>query len=343
MTQTPSQLAESPEAESPDAGRVEQIRDWFHYGTRRNVAVLVVAFAALYVAFGITAPNFLTAQNQWNMLRDASFIAIPACAGTFVIIAGEIDISIGPAVAFSGVVLTDLITWHHWPLGLAVLTVLALGTFFGASAGGLRAYLNVPSFIGTLALYTALRAAAELFSSATPILVTAPAWFGNLGTGSVGSFPEPAFFSIGSILLFGFMLRKTRFGRYVYAVGGNAAAARRTGISPARIRVAVLAISGFMAAATGILLAAFLGSGNSEAAQGLEFQVISAIVIGGTGLFGGRGSITGTLLGVGFIEVISNALVLLGVNPYANGIVQGGLILVAVLVTVYRRHQVLDA
>ena len=317
------------DARASGAGSV-QLR---HFLTNRaNEIGLFAAIALLYVFLGTMASNFLTSANQLNILRDAAFVGIIAWGMTLVLVAGEIDISVGPHVAFAGVVLASL-AQHGVPLALAVLGVLALGALIGAMTGFLRAYFEVPSFIVTLALWLALRGIAQVMSDAVPIVIMNLS-FQRYGQGSLLGIPIPALVMIGLFLLFSFIATRTVFGRSVYAVGGNAEAARLSGIPIGRIRVLVFAITGFLAALTGILVASRLGSGNSGAASGLEFDIIAAVVVGGTSLFGGRGTMLGTLLGVIFIAALVNGLVLLGIDPFAQGIVRGFVILAAVLVNI---------
>jgi simple sugar transport system permease protein len=218
-------------------------------------------------------------------------------------------------------------------LPLACLLVLILGALIGSVAGALRAYMDVPSFIVTLALWLALRGIAQVMSDAVPIVIM-DFGFQKLGAGSVLGVPVPAVIMLALFLVFSFIATQTVFGRSVYAVGGNAEAARLSAIPVARVRIAVFAITGTLAALTGILVASRLGSGNSGAASGLEFDIIAAVVVGGTSLFGGRGTMLGTLLGVIFIAALVNGLVLMGVDPFAQGIVRGAVILVAVMVNI---------
>jgi simple sugar transport system permease protein len=172
---------------------------------------------------------------------------------------------------------------------------------------------------------------AELFSNAIPISIPS-VFIGDVGTGSVIGFPNPAWIAIVLFFVFLIVIRKTPFGRSVLAIGGNPDSARVAGIPVGRRKVAVMAISGAAAALTGIILAGQLASGNSEVEQVLTFQVIAAVIIGGTALFGGRASMLGTLIGVVFIETITDGLILLGVNTYADGVVTGLLIFVAVTI-----------
>jgi simple sugar transport system permease protein len=306
-------------------------------GTRKNVVGLFAALVVLYIIFGIKAPNFLTVSNQLSIALNTSFLAIPAWAMTLVIGCAEIDMSSGPAVAFAGVLLGVLVTNYGIPLFFGIVIVLAVGTILGAAIGWARAYLNVPTFVGSLALYLGFRSLAELFSNAIPISISS-GFLGDVGTGSVLGFPNPAWIAIILFFVFLVVIRKTPFGRSVLAIGGNPDSARVAGVPVGRRKVAVMAISGAAAALTGIILAGELASGNSEVEQVLTFQVIAAVIIGGTALFGGRASMLGTLVGVIFIETITDGLILLGVNTYADGVVTGLLIFAAVTIGAGELH-----
>jgi sugar transport system permease protein len=297
-----------------------------------NEVGLLVGLGILYAILSVVGPNFLTAANQFNILRDAAFVGIIAWGMTLVLIAGEIDISVGANAAFSGVVLAKLIV-AGIPIPVAMILVLLLGTTIGLLAGFLRARFDIPSFIVTLSLWLGLRGLAQVMSSAVPVVIP-DLGFQTLGSGSLGGVPYPAIVMVVLLLVFIFISRRTVFGRSVYAVGGNAEAAKLSGIPVARVRTIVFGITGFLAALAGILFASRLGSGNSSAATGLEFDVIAAVVVGGTSLFGGRGSMIGSLLGVLFIAALSNGLVLTGVDPFMQNVVRGIVILVAVFVNI---------
>ncbi len=311
----------------------ETARISFFLKKRANEVGLFVAIAVLYAILAVFAPNFSTAGNLLNILRDAAFVGIIAWGMTLVLISGEIDISVGPHVAFAGVALA-LLAQHGINIYIAALLVMLMGACIGIFIGVLRSYFDVPSFIVTLALWLALRGIAQVMSDAVPIVI-ADYDFQRLGSGWFLGVPIPAIFMIVLFLLFSFISTSTVFGRSVYAVGGNAEAARLSGIPVARIRIQVFAITGVLAALTGVLMASRLGSGNSGAASGLEFDIIAAVVVGGTSLFGGRGTMLGTLLGIIFIAALVNGLVLLGVDPFAQGIVRGFVILAAVMVNIF--------
>lgn len=307
---------------------------------RRRVRVhrdqlgLLAAAAVLFAVLTVAAPKFATPVNLLNLLRDVSFVGIIAFGMTFVIIAAEIDISVGSAMAFSSAILGSVYLDLGIPLGLSCVLVLLSGTAVGLFAGFIRAKTSVPSFIVTLALFTALRGGALMLTDAVPRSVV-DRGFTYWGAGSFLGVPLPALLMLATFLVFWFLSTRTAFGRSVYAVGGNEAAARLSGISVIRIRITIFAITGFLAAASGLLLSARLGTSNAAIGSGAEFAVISAVIVGGASLYGGRGSMVGTLLGVLFIGMLNNGMVLLGVNTYAQGVAQGAIVLGAVLVSAY--------
>ncbi|PDP86700.1 sugar ABC transporter permease [Glycomyces fuscus] len=303
------------------------------YGHRLNEIGLLAAILILYVVLGLSASGFLSLDNQLGLLRNAATIGIAAWGVTLVIIAGEIDISIGPAVAFASVIVAKGAT--EWNLGVigAIMLTLAMGVLWGALAGWLRARFNVPSFITTLGLWSVLGGLALYMTDALPVPLPESGLLDVLG-GSVLGVPTAAVVMLVLFAVFAYVAKYTAYGRSVYATGGNAAAARLAGLNVARVRVLLFATTGLLSAVTGVLLAARLGSGNGGAAAGLEFDVIAAVVIGGTALAGGRGSLGGTFLGVVFITVIANGLVLLGVNSFFQDVVRGLIIVGAVLINV---------
>jgi ribose/xylose/arabinose/galactoside ABC-type transport system permease subunit len=210
---------------------------------------------------------------------------------------------------------------------------VARGGALGGLAGILRAVFSVPSFVATLGLWSALRGLAMFMTNALPISFDDNDTLDWIGDDFFG-IPVSAIVMIVLFVVFVFLSRKTAFGRSVYAVGGNANAAHLCGINVTLIRVLVFVISGLMAAITAVMLLARLGSGNAGAASGLEFDVIAAVVVGGTSLSGGRGSMLGTLLGVLTITVIGDGLVLYGINSFVQDVVRGVIIVAAVLLNV---------
>lgn len=295
---------------------------------------LLAALIAAMIFFTVFAPNFLSIGNVWNIVNAAAITGVIAWSSTLVIVAGEIDVSVGPAVAFWSVIVAELFGGrYHLPLLPAILITLTLGAVVGGFAGWLRGRFGVPSFIVTLGLWLALRGLARSFSTALPVPMDTSAFLTWLGGKLWPGGPDVgALIMVVAFGIFVFIARSTTYGRSVFAVGGNARAAMLTGINVTRVRVILFATSGLMAAILGVIFAARLNSGYSEAAQGLEFDVIAAVVVGGTALAGGRGSMVGTMLGVLFIAVIGNGLIPLGIDQYLQSVVQGALIVGAVLV-----------
>lgn len=301
---------------------------------------LPLVLVALYIVFSITAPNFATLSNQLNILQSAAFVGIIAFGMTLVIISGQIDISVGSAVALSSALLGVLSVNLGIPLYLAVVIVMVEGCVVGLFAGYLVARFGVPSFIVTLALFSALKGMALLITNAYPVSIDNEAFL-FWGSGKVVGIPVPALLLLVTFAVFLFISTRTTFGRSTYAVGGNAEAARLSGLPVARIRILGLGITGLLAAIVGILQSSRLASGNPNIGAGLEFDAIAAVIIGGTSLFGGKGSMVGTLLGVLLITVLSNGMVMLGLNPYAQQVVRGVVVVAAVLVgTIQNRKSV---
>ena len=313
---------------SLEAAPVARARSLQHLNELGLLAVIIV----LYVVFWMNARGFLSLNNQLSIMRDAATIGIAAWGATLVIISREIDVSVGPMVAFISVVLSYMLK-ADVPLMLALIAAILLGTALGSFAGVLRAFFNVPSFVATLGLFSALRGMALFMTDALPVSFPKGAVMTMLGRNLFG-IPTPAVAMIVLFVVFSFIARKTAFGRSVYAVGGNDVAAQLCGINVRRVRVLVFSIAGALAGVTGIFLTARLGSGNAGAASGLEFDVIAAVVVGGTALSGGRGSMLGTLLGVLVITLIGNGLVLVGINPFIQDVVRGVIIVTAVLLNV---------
>lgn len=302
--------------------------------TALNIIGLLIAIVVLYIVLSATARGFASEANQLGLLRDAALVGVVAAGMTLVIIAGEIDVSIGPAVALASVIVAKAMTSWGMATIVAIVVTVLIGATWGAFVGVLRARYRVPSFIGTLGLWNILGGLALYTTNALPVSFPPDDPIMTVLAGTLLGVPTPAWVMVISFVAFGFVARKTAYGRSVYAVGGNASAARLAGIAVDRTRILVFVTTGALAAVSGILLAARLGSGNGGAARGLEFSIIAAVVIGGTAMAGGRGSLVGTFLGVIFITLIGNGLVLLGVNSFIQNVVSGAIIVGAVLINV---------
>ncbi len=297
---------------------------------------LLLALILLFVILATVAPNFLSARNMFNVLRQVSFVGIIACGMTLALIGAEVDLSVGSVVALTSALLGVLSQKLHWPLAPVILLALVEATLVGAFAGWIRVRWDVPGLIVTIALMLSLRGLAFVLTNAYPIPITNDA-FAFLGSGNIVGVPFPAILFLAMMGLFIIISTRTVYGRSVYAVGGNSEATRLSGIPVNRIRITLFATTGFLAAISGVLLTSRLNSGYAGVGVGWEFDCIAAVIIGGTSLFGGEGSILGTLLGVLFIGLLGNGMVLLGVNPYLQDVARGVIILAAVLLSALQR------
>jgi ribose transport system permease protein len=301
---------------------------------------LAAALAVLCAVFAAFAPHFFTTDNLLNVSLQASITAIIAAGMTFVILTAGIDLSVGSVVALSGIVATATLKAGFPPavaLPLAVVAALAFGAVSGGIAGVLVARFSVAPFIVTLALMTVWRGVAFVATGGRPVWEL-PASFGLLGSARPLGIPFPTLVMAAVFLAAHVTLKATRFGRHVVAVGGNPEAARLAGIRTRRVVASVYVLCGLLAAGSGVLLASRMNSGQPNAGLMYELDVIAAVVVGGTSLTGGRGSIVGTFLGAMLIAVLRNGLNLLDVNSYVQQVVVGVVILLAVLSDPARRN-----
>jgi ribose transport system permease protein len=299
-------------------------------GRLRNMGVL---FALLFfvAVFALLSPRFLTIDNFINVSRQISANVIIGCALTFIIITAGIDLSVGSLVALSGVLLAGLMWNYYIPWPIAILITLVVLGMFGMLNGLAVAKQGLNPLIVTLATMTALRGIALSYSGGEPIFIEDPTILA-LGNGYVGPVPIPVIIAIVVMVVTHIVLTRTKLGRYVYAVGGNEEAARISGINVDRVKLFVYSLSGVLSALAGIIIAGRLYSGNPTAGQGTELDVIAAVVIGGTSLFGGVGGIGGTLLGAFIVGIISNGLTILNVPFYYQLMAKGLVIYVAIVI-----------
>ncbi|MGH3704987.1 MAG: ABC transporter permease [Agromyces sp.] len=310
---------------------VDRVRGWESLG-------LLVVLVVLYAVLAFASPIFLTVGNQLAILQNAAFFGIVAFAMTLVIVAGEIDISVGSMAALSSSLLGVFVVQNGVPFVWAVVLVMLTAVTIGAFTGVMRSYFGVPTFISTLALYLGLRGLAQLLTNNFPLPIPSDEFF-YWGDGRILGIPVAAIYLVVAAVVVAVIAKKTVFGRSVYAVGGNSKAATLSGIPVRRVKIVVMMISALAASIAGLLQSAQLSSGNSTIAVGLEFDAIAATIIGGTALSGGKGTVIGTIIGVVFIAALLNGMVLLGVNPYAQQVIRGAVVLIAVLVNVWRtRH-----
>lgn len=311
---------------------------WAFIRNNLNEITLLIGLIGVSAVISANSDAFLTPSNLINVLRSAAFLGIVTWGMTFVIVAGEIDVSIGPGVAFSAVLLGWLVTRQGLPLPLGVLIVLLVSTGIGYLGGYICARFNVPSFVTTLALWSIYDGMKQVLSNNIPIPIDSEG-FQVFARGELWGIPYPVIIAGVLFLIFRYIARHTVYGRSVYAIGGNAKAGYAAGINVRRIRASVFGITGALIGLTGLLHVSRLGTATGQVASGLEFSAIAAVVIGGTSLSGGRGTLIGSLIGVLFISVIANGLVLMGVNSQAQNVVRGVLILIAVLMNVVLKQE----
>ncbi|MFO4640403.1 ribose ABC transporter permease [Vibrio cholerae] len=294
----------------------------------------LIALLFLVVVVSFLNPNFFTVDNLLNILRQTSVNAIIAVGMTLVILTAGIDLSVGSVLALCGAFAATLVAMEV-PVLVAVPTALLAGTALGAISGIIIAKGKVQAFIATLVTMTLLRGATMVYTDGRPISTgftdTADtfAWF---GTGYALGIPVPVWLMVVVFAGAWYLLNHTRFGRYVYAVGGNESATRLSGINVDRVKIGVYAICGLLAALAGIIVTSRLSSAQPTAGMGYELDAIAAVVLGGTSLMGGKGRIMGTLIGALIIGFLNNALNLLDVSSYYQMIAKAVVILLAVLV-----------
>jgi ribose transport system permease protein len=293
------------------------------------VFVAIIA-ACIFLSFATTA--FLTPQNLYNITRNVTFTAIIALGMTFVIISGGIDLSVGSVLCLCSMVLA--VTMHAgFNIEIGIAVALVTGLVVGAFNGVLIAYLGFPPFVVTLGMLSIARSLAMVASNNTVVFQFGPDHDKLLALGGgawVFGIANPVIYTLVLAAITGFVLRWTRFGRHVYAIGGNEHAATLTGIPVRPIKVAVYMISGLSAAIAGIVETGWLGAVTTNLGNGMELQVIAAAVIGGASLIGGAGTAIGALVGAALIEVIRNSLGLLGINAFWQGCFIGSAIIIAV-------------
>lgn len=296
----------------------------------------------LIVVFTLAEPRFLSWLNAFNVMRQISITGLIALGMTFVILTGGIDLSVGSIVALAGLVAAALAKGSSsntlsldtsvavgYPVWVAAGAAALVGLAAGLIQGAAITTLNVPPFVVTLGGLSVFRGAALLYSGGGPISAfDAP--YRYWGQGRVGAVPVPVIVFLGAAVLCHIVLRYTRYGRHVYAVGGNPEAARLSGLDVRAVTWSVYVIVGLFAGVAGFVLSARLNSAEAVAGQGYELTVIAAVVIGGTSLFGGLGGVVGTVVGAALIGVLLNGLVLLNVSPYVQQIIIGLVIVLAV-------------
>ena len=293
---------------------------------------VIVGLILLLTFFSLSADYFLSWSNMVNIARQVSMIAIMAFGMTVVVVSGGIDLSVGAIMGFSGVFTAALMMNFHMPVWVCVIGGILSGGIIGYINGTVITKLKIPSFIATLAMLNIARGLTYLYTDAKPIYGL-PDHFNIIGTGYIGPIPIPVILMLLVFAVFTVLMKKTKIGRYALSIGGNAEVARLSGINIKRYMRSFYLISGLMAGLAGIILTARMGSGEPNAGLSLEMDVIAAVVLGGTSLSGGKGTILGTLCGALLMGVLDNGLAMLQVSPFAQMVCTGVIVLIAVAIS----------
>lgn len=291
---------------------------------------IYIAFILLCIVLSILSPTFLTTGNVLNVLRQISINGIIAIGMTFVIISGGIDLSVGSILAFSAVTACSFAHLDTYPLIVPILVGLGVGLLCGAINGIIISYGKVAPFIVTLGMLTIARGITLVYTGGRPVINLSDS-YNSIGGGYLFGIPVPIYILISMIIVGVFVLKYTKFGRHVYAVGGNELASKLSGLNINAIKIGVYSTAGVMAGLAGVVISSRVMAGSPAVGQGYELDAIAAVVIGGTSLSGGVGSITGTIIGALIIGVMNNGLDLLNVSSYYQQVVKGIIIIAAVL------------
>lgn len=291
-------------------------------------------FAVLFIVMAVTSDFFLTKANLFNMLRQLSINGLLSVGMTFVLVTGGIDLSVGAVLTFSAMVGCSFIQkGSPYPDIVCIIIAIAIGLLIGLANGVVIAKGHVPAFIVTLGTQLMASGAALLYNNGSPIPGLKDS-YNVIGAGNLLGIPLPIIIFIIVLLIGVFILKRTRFGRYVYAVGGNSMAAEACGINSAAVTIKVYVLSGLCAAIAGIVLSSRVKTATPLAGEGYELDAIAAVVLGGTSLSGGVGSMWGTIVGVLIIGLLNNGMDLLNVQSYFQDIIQGLIIVLAVFIDV---------
>ncbi len=299
----------------------------------RDYQVTIILFIVLFALTAVLAPVFFNVQNILNVARQASITGVVAVGMTFVILTGGIDLSVGAILAVVGVSFAMMIK-QNVPIPLAMMVAMVIGVVMGLINGIGITFFGIQAFIMTLATMAIGEGIALLLSNGTPVsFMIESDILDVIGNGSIAGIPGPVVIFVIIAVIAALVLRYLTFGRFVYGIGGSLEAARLSGVKTTRILLIVYAISGLCAAISGLMTTARLFVGHPTAGAFIMLDSIAAVVIGGTSLMGGRGSIVGTVAGVALLAMVANLLNLLGVSPFHQQIAKGLIIIIAVLFT----------
>lgn len=289
----------------------------------------VILLAVMLVFFSLVSENFFAAKNMINILRQVSVLSILTAGMTFVIISGGMDLTVGSMLGLTGVICAKLLTTTGLGSVWSVVITLFVACLFGTLTGVIIVYLRVPAIVITLGMMTVARGIAYILSGGIPIY-DIPDDLVAIGQGYVGIIPIPVIIMLVIVAIMGFILKKTYYGRFVYAIGGNQEAARLAGVSVNKILISLYAISGFLSGIAGIVLMGRVSSGAPTSGTGMEMDVVTAVVIGGISINGGKGTMFGAFIGALIIGVLSNGLTIMNLGEYYQQVVKGIVLILAV-------------
>lgn len=297
-----------------------------------NVLAALLLVGAL---ISLATPYFLTTDNLMGVFRSFSMVAIMSIGMVMVIITGGIDLSVGSVMGLSSLT-TAFGFAYHLPIGISILAGLLVGVAFGLFNGLLVTVIRLPPFIATLGSLSIGRGLMYIVTHGVPLTPDTPDAFSILGQGYVGVVPVPVVIMLVMMIVFSVIMRRTRFGRHVYATGGNETAARLSGVKTNRVKLLVYMLSGVIAAIAGIISFSRYLSAEPASGFGAELDVIAAAAIGGASLAGGVGSVEGAIIGAALAGIIANGVVLMNINTYAQQAITGAVILIAVSLDTWR-------
>lgn len=304
----------------------------------KSYAIYIVLLL-IFVSFSVASPRFITSSNLLTILRQVSMMGVAAIGATMVLLIGGIDLSIGAGITFFNIFCAYLmVNQGIHPVPAVLINVLVL-TVIGMLQGLLITTLNIPAFIVTMAFMNVLKGAAYLICDGLPIFGFKEG-FKFIGQGYISGLPVPLFFMVACFIIGAIILYKLYFGRYLYAIGGNEEAAKLSGINVKSVKIAVYALSSFFASISGLLFLSRLNTGQSSTGSGFEFDVITACILGGVSISGGRGKISGVIAGVLIMGMIDNGFILIGINEYYQWIIKGIVLLLAVGFDCLQRNRV---
>lgn len=297
---------------------------------RDNIAVLALIIVVVF--FSVTAgTKFLSFQNLANIGRQASVITIMACGMTMIIVSANIDLSVAATLSFAAM-LNAIVTQATGSTLLGLVVGLAAGFAVGLVNGILVTKGRIPSFLATLGLMGVVRGAAMMVTGTKPVVIYVESFWRSFGDGEIfGILPMPIFWTIVVLIITHIVMRYTALGRYIYATGGNQEASRFTGVKTDKTIITAFIIMGILAAFSGIILASRMHAARPGTGEGMELNVIAAVILGGTSLFGGKGTIIGSLVGALVIGALNNGLIILGFSTHVQMLVRGLVIILAVL------------